>query len=91
MTSNLRVPAARAIAPFPAFRPVWRAGPRFRKGKSMAVYRDRFADAGDFTFFFVGNFTLEEANSVAMQLRAGSLPGHLALVEQQVVQPGAKP
>jgi preprotein translocase subunit SecD len=26
-----------------------------------------------------------------MQLRAGSLPGHLALVEQQVVQPGAKP
>jgi preprotein translocase subunit SecD len=38
-----------------------------------------------------GNFTLEEANSVAMMLRAGSLPGHLALVEQQVVQPGAKP
>ena len=26
---------------------------------SMAVYRDRFADVGDFTFFFVGNFTLE--------------------------------
>ena len=26
---------------------------------SMAVYRDRFADAGDFSFFFVGNFTLE--------------------------------
>ena len=38
-----------------------------------------------------GNFTLEEANSVAMQLRAGSLPGHLTLVEQQVIQPGAKP
>lgn len=38
-----------------------------------------------------GNFTLEEANSVAMLLRAGSLPGHLALVEQQVVQPAAKP
>ena len=32
-----------------------------------------------------GNFTLEEANSVAMLLRAGSLPGHLDLVEQQVV------
>jgi zinc protease len=29
-------------------------------GTSMAVYRDRFADAGDFTFFFVGNFTLEQ-------------------------------
>ncbi|MET4040779.1 preprotein translocase subunit SecD [Bradyrhizobium sp. RT6a] len=38
-----------------------------------------------------GNFTLEEANSVAMLLRAGSLPGHLGLVEQQVVQPAAKP
>lgn len=37
-----------------------------------------------------GNFTLEEANSVAMMLRAGSLPGHLGLVEQQVIQP-AKP
>jgi preprotein translocase subunit SecD len=38
-----------------------------------------------------GNFTLEEASSVAMLLRAGSLPGHLVLVEQQVVQPAAKP
>jgi len=38
-----------------------------------------------------GNFTLEEANSVAMLLRAGSLPGHLGLVEQQVVPPAAKP
>ncbi|HEV2159743.1 SecDF P1 head subdomain-containing protein [Bradyrhizobium sp.] len=38
-----------------------------------------------------GNFTLEEASSVAMLLRAGSLPGHLGLVDQQVVQPAAKP
>ena len=38
-----------------------------------------------------GNFTLEEANSVAMLLRAGTLPGHLTLVEQQVIQPAAKP
>ncbi|MBR0690616.1 preprotein translocase subunit SecD [Bradyrhizobium manausense] len=38
-----------------------------------------------------GNFSLEEANSVAMLLRAGALPGHLTLLEQQVVQPGAKP
>ncbi|QOG16713.1 SecDF P1 head subdomain-containing protein [Bradyrhizobium sp. SEMIA] len=38
-----------------------------------------------------GNFTLEEASSVAMLLRAGALPGHLALVGQQVVQPAAKP
>ncbi|OPY93952.1 preprotein translocase subunit SecD [Bradyrhizobium sacchari] len=38
-----------------------------------------------------GNFTLEEASSVAMLLRAGSLPGRLGLVEQQVIQPAAKP
>lgn len=38
-----------------------------------------------------GNFTLEEANSVAMLLRAGSLPGRLGLVEQQAVPPAAKP
>jgi zinc protease len=28
--------------------------------KSMAIYRDRFSDAGDFTFTFVGNFSLEQ-------------------------------
>ncbi|MGT2501348.1 SecDF P1 head subdomain-containing protein [Bradyrhizobium guangxiense] len=38
-----------------------------------------------------GNFTLEEASSVAMMLRAGSLPGHLDLVEKRVLQPAAKP
>lgn len=38
-----------------------------------------------------GNFTLEEANSVAMLLRAGALPGRLGLVDQQVIQPTAKP
>lgn len=38
-----------------------------------------------------GNFTLEEANSVAMLLRAGSSPGHLNLIGQQVIQPTAKP
>lgn len=38
-----------------------------------------------------GNFTLEEANSVAMLLRGGALPGHLTLVEQQVIQAAARP
>ena len=38
-----------------------------------------------------GNFTLEEANSVAMLVRAGALPGHLTLVDQQVIQPATKP
>jgi preprotein translocase subunit SecD len=34
-----------------------------------------------------GNFTLEDANTVAMMLRAGALPGRLTVVEQQVVEP----
>lgn len=38
-----------------------------------------------------GNFTLEEASSIAMMLRAASLPGHLDLVEQRVVQPAIEP
>ena len=36
-----------------------------------------------------GNFTLEEANTVAMLLRSGALPGRLSVVDQQVVQPSA--
>ena len=34
-----------------------------------------------------GNFTLEDANRVAMLLRAVTLPGRLSLVDQQVVEP----
>ncbi len=37
-----------------------------------------------------GNLTIEEANSVAMMLRACALPGRLTIVEQQVVDAGAK-
>ena len=33
-----------------------------------------------------GNLTLEEANSVAMLLLSGTLPGRLSVVEQQVVE-----
>src|SRR6202012_1633453 len=36
-----------------------------------------------------GNFTIQEANTVAMQLRSGALPGRLTLVDKQVLQPGA--
>jgi preprotein translocase subunit SecD len=36
-----------------------------------------------------GNFTLEEANTVAMLLRSGTLPGRLSVVDQQVVKPAA--
>jgi zinc protease len=41
--------------------------------RSMDIYRDRFADAGDFTFFFVGNFDLEHIRSLA-QTYLGNLP-----------------
>jgi preprotein translocase subunit SecD len=34
-----------------------------------------------------GNFTLEEVNTVAMLLRAGTLPGRLSVIDQQVVAP----
>ncbi|WP_213740658.1 preprotein translocase subunit SecD [Bradyrhizobium sp. dw_411] len=34
-----------------------------------------------------GNFTLEEANRVAMLLRSGTLPGRLSVVDQQMVEP----
>ena len=37
-----------------------------------------------------GNFTLEEANIVAMLLRSGTLPGRLSLVDQQVVEPAPR-
>jgi preprotein translocase subunit SecD len=38
-----------------------------------------------------GNFTLEEANTIAMKLRSGTLPGRLSVVDQQVVEPAGKP
>ena len=34
-----------------------------------------------------GSFTLEDANRIAMVMRSGTLPGHLVVVEQQVVEP----
>jgi preprotein translocase subunit SecD len=33
-----------------------------------------------------GNFTLEDANRIAMLLRSGTLPGRLTVVDQQVLQ-----
>jgi preprotein translocase subunit SecD len=34
-----------------------------------------------------GNFTLQEANTVAMLLRSGALPGRLSVVDQQIIKP----
>jgi len=42
--------------------------------KSYAFYRDRFADASDFTFVFVGNFDLNEIRPL-VQTYLGGLPG----------------
>jgi zinc protease len=41
--------------------------------KSMAFYKDRFADAGDFTFFFVGSFDLETIKPL-VERYLGALP-----------------
>jgi preprotein translocase subunit SecD len=37
-----------------------------------------------------GSFTVEDANRIAMVMRSGTLPGHVMLVEQQVVGPQGK-
>jgi preprotein translocase subunit SecD len=34
-----------------------------------------------------GDFTLEDANTIAMLLRSGTLPGRLSVAEQRVVEP----
>ena len=34
-----------------------------------------------------GNFTLEDANTIAMLLRSGTLPGRLSVIDRQVVEP----
>ena len=39
--------------------------------KSMEVFRDRFADFGDFTFCFVGNFTPEELEPLVLTYLGG--------------------
>ena len=41
--------------------------------KMMAFYKDRFANAGDFTFFFVGNLDIEAMKPLIAQY-LGSLP-----------------
>jgi len=39
---------------------------------------------------FMEHFTLEDANTIAMLLRSGTLPGRLIVVEQQVVEPDGR-
>jgi len=42
--------------------------------RAYEIYRERFADASDFKFFFVGNFNIEEITPL-LELYLGSLPG----------------
>lgn len=42
--------------------------------RSFEIYRDRFADAGDFTFYFVGSFSLDSIRPLVITYLA-SLPG----------------
>jgi len=46
---------------------------RMDLAKSLAFYKDRFADASDFTFIFVGNLDLEKIRPLACRY-LGSLP-----------------
>jgi len=41
--------------------------------RALAIYRERFADAGDFTFFFVGNFDLVKIKPL-VETYLGGLP-----------------
>lgn len=47
---------------------------QFDLDKSFAIYLDRFSNAGDFTFFFVGSFDLETIRPLVTTYLA-SLPG----------------
>ena len=42
--------------------------------KALSIYKERFANAGDFTFFLVGNFEVDEMEKWVSQYLA-SLPG----------------
>jgi len=58
----------------PRFRPMTVAEiPEMDLGKSLAFYKDRFAEAGDFTFVFVGNLDLETIKPLVCRYLA-SLP-----------------
>lgn len=56
-----------------------RTGPSLEKlemvkeAKLLEIYKDRFADAGDFTFTFVGNFDIEQIKPL-LATYLGSLP-----------------
>lgn len=60
---------------------VRRTGPTLEKlhqvslDKMERIYKERFADAGDFTFFFVGSFSVDSLRPL-LEKYLGSLPGN---------------
>ena len=60
--------------------------------KAQQLYDDRFADAGDFTFLFVGNFDLKQIKALIVQY-LGSLPANgrnETWVDENIVTPAGK-
>jgi len=51
---------------------------------SVSVIREPIAGGA---VVISGNFTLEDASTIAMLLRSGTLPGRLSVVDRQVVEP----
>lgn len=72
-------------------------------GRALGVYRERFADASDFTFVFVGNFTLDSMRPLVQRylgnlpaLRRGEKPRDLGItpptgIVQRDVRKGVEP
>lgn len=56
--------------------------------RSLAIYRERFANAGDFTFVFVGNFTTGQIRPL-IERYLGALPGTAA--REQAKDDGQRP
>jgi zinc protease len=56
--------------------------------RSLAIYRERFANAGDFTFVFVGNFTNDSIKPL-IEKYIGALPGTAA--KEQARDDGQRP
>jgi zinc protease len=56
--------------------------------RSLSIYRERFANAGDFTFVFVGNFTTDSIKPL-IERYLGALPGTPA--REQAKDDGQRP
>jgi zinc protease len=58
-----------------------------RLDRLLAIFRDRFANAGDFTYFMVGNFKTDEVLPL-LEKYIGGLPSTMAKETWRNVEPG---